>query len=683
MSAGGNSLLSLLLSLLLSITETFPSNQVARAEFLQELLSAGIEVGKATKLRRWLEGRMGLPLLSDDHLLRQYLGPLKVLEVNTLIAEFKDEFVGVYHDGTTYLGEAFCIILRCVKKDFSTVLRLVKLAFLGGSINNTQISAILMDTICQHMRVNTSNVLAFMHDSASANLLSYNDKLKHVFMYSNDNTCMPHTDNHVGEAFATLVLDEYMHLYNMAVSKKTSASLRLFAQITGKMPKQAGATRWWSSNDVQELSLLPNLLNGNLRKWAETMIEDGICPSIAPKMLTFLDHKGKVNRLTIELITVVHLGKHLKAGGTALEGDGFEYLTAYDTLIGMGDHLKSSMSSLELMSELVQVVEANGGTADASLFCERNRVRVSSAAEILRSLTNIQGVMVSINSDWWDWDGEEPPQVRYMGRIVKWHSKDQGSEQLIIAWEIGMIAGIMQQGYAPSEKADLSKASVRGGKALTESQYSFQLEPYENGAPAPTLLQQEVPVSDASPFLLTDPDFSKMDVVKAYAHTIVAPAIDYWIKTIDVKKGDEVAHFKEARTFNPLHVMVNKISVADIDNLNLFRLSEHPQIGTHIQGMKSEINTYHVLVQSIKSLDERKDVKGKDTFSLPEWWRCNSGNLPHFAFVLRSLLTNAPNSCPPERLFSMFNATFGEDQKRAFGDYLELAMQSQYNKRNL
>ena len=38
---------------------------------------------------------MGIPLLSNDHLLRQYLGPLKVLEVNTLIAEFKDEFVGI------------------------------------------------------------------------------------------------------------------------------------------------------------------------------------------------------------------------------------------------------------------------------------------------------------------------------------------------------------------------------------------------------------------------------------------------------------------------------------------------------------------------------------------------------------------------------------------------------------
>ena len=62
--------------------------------------------------------------------------------------------------------------------------------------------------------------------------------------------------------------------------------------------------------------------------------------------------------------------------------------------------------------------------------------------------------------------------------------------------------------------------------------------------------------------------------------------------------------------FNPLHVVGVKISLVDIDNLNLFKLSEQPQIGSHIQGMKSEINTYHVMVQSIKSLDERKDANG-------------------------------------------------------------------------
>ncbi len=190
-------------------------------------------------------------------------------------------------------------------------------------------------------------------------------------------------------------------------------------------------------------------------------------------------------------------------------------------------------------------------------------------------------------------------------------------------------------------------------------------------------------MSAAAPFLLTNPDFSKMQVVKAYAHTVVAPAIDYWRMTIDNKKGAEVARFKVARIFNPLHVLGNPISVADIDSLKIFRLSEHPLIRPHIEGMKSELIKYHALVKSIKPLDQRKNAKGKDTFVLSDWWRCNSGELPHFAFVLRAVLTNAPNSCPPERLFSMFNATFGEDQKRSFGDYLELAMQSQYNKRNV
>ena len=46
-----------------------------------------------------------------------------------------------------------------------------------------------------------------------------------------------------------------------------------------------------------------------------------------------------------------------------------------------------------------------------------------------------------------------------------------------------------------------------------------------------------------------------------------------------------------------------------------------------------------------------------------------------------NVLTNALNSCPPD--FSMFNATFGEDQQRSIGDYLELAMQFQYNKRTV
>jgi len=68
--------------------------------------------------------------------------------------------------------------------------------------------------------------------------------------------------------------------------------------------------------------------------------------------------------------------------------------------------------------------------------------------------------------------------------------------------------------------------------------------------------------------------------------------------------------------------------------LKILRLTEHPLIMPHIDGMKSEIRVikYQALVKSIKPLDQRKDAKGKDTFVLSDRWRCNSGDLPHFAF---------------------------------------------------
>ena len=116
-------------------------------EFSQEMLRTVIEVHKVNKIRGWLERHMSVPLLDDNNLVRQYIGPLALLEHNTLLDEFKDDFIEVYHDDTTYMGEVFCIIFRCVKADFTFVLRVVKLVFLAASMNNKQISSLLMDSI--------------------------------------------------------------------------------------------------------------------------------------------------------------------------------------------------------------------------------------------------------------------------------------------------------------------------------------------------------------------------------------------------------------------------------------------------------------------------------------------------------------------------------------------------------
>jgi hypothetical protein len=50
----------------------------------------------------------------------------------------------------------------------------------------------------------------------------------------------------------------------------------------------------------------------------------------------------------------------------------------------------------------------------------------------------------------------------------------------------------------------------------------------------------------ADPFLLAKPDFSKTEVVKAYAYTIVAAAIDYWKETIDSNKGAQLARLLQS-----------------------------------------------------------------------------------------------------------------------------------------
>ena len=74
--------------------------------------------------------------------------------------------------------------------------------------------------------------------------------------------------------------------------------------------------------------------------------------------------------------------------------------------------------------------------------------------------------------------------------------------------------------------------------------------------------------------------------------------------------------------------------------------------------MKNEVMKYQALDGSIKSFEERKDSKGKDTFDLSDWWKSNCATLPEFAYVLRAVLTNSPNSCPLDSLFSIFNTTY-------------------------
>ena len=131
---------------------------------------------------------------------------------------------------------------------------------------------------------------------------------------------------------------------------------------------------------------------------------------------------------------------------------------------------------------------------------------------------------------------------------------------------------------------------------------------------------------------------------------------------------------KAVRIFNPLHVLDNKISESNIDGLKIFKFYEYPEICAQIEVMKTEFIRYQSLTDSTKSFEEQKNRQGKDAFDLSDWWKSNCVTLPGFTYVLCTVLTNSPNSCPSESLFNIFNETYNDDQKKSHTDYIQLSI---------
>ena len=142
-----------------------------------------------------------------------------------------------------------------------------------------------------------------------------------------------------------------------------------------------------------------------------------------------------------------------------------------------------------------------------------------------------------------------------------------------------------------------------------------------------------------------------------------------------------------ATIFDPLYVKANALTTGMVDGLCAFRFSIAKSAAKKIliSKMKNEVAKYNALVKEMPPLSAREvtDKKGNRVgkFDIKEWWLEAKLELPATFQLLHAVLTHAPNSVPPERVFSLLGNTFDFEQRHTYASYMKCSIQLQFNNR--
>ncbi len=137
-----------------------------------------------------------------------------------------------------------------------------------------------------------------------------------------------------------------------------------------------------------------------------------------------------------------------------------------------------------------------------------------------------------------------------------------------------------------------------------------------------------------------------------YALSCVQPGLQYFLDRKGSSMEEPLACFKPARFFTPSKVHEIRPSALDLDALLCF-----PFLRSSLSDLKSELPAY---------LAASEDVS--PDFCPLEFWRRHKDSLPSWASAVCKVILVQPAS---ERVFSILNQSFGEQQALSLQDYIE------------
>lgn len=100
-----------------------------------------------------------------------------------------------------------------------------------------------------------------------------------------------------------------------------------------------------------------------------------------------------------------------------------------------------------------------------------------------------------------------------------------------------------------------------------------------------------------------------------------------------------------------------------------------------MDGLKRELPAY--LTSAAQAPDFNKSDVDAYTNNLLKWWRVNGASFPTWATAARIAFAISPNSASCERVFSLLENMYGDDQMSSLADQLRSALMLAYNKRRV
>ena len=108
-------------------------------------------------------------------------------------------------------------------------------------------------------------------------------------------------------------------------------------------------------------------------------------------------------------------------------------------------------------------------------------------------------------------------------------------------------------------------------------------------------------------------------------------------------------------------------------------------VSQKLANQKPGISTQQLVTYAKKCIQPglyiSKCANTDENFCVVKWWQKNSTDVPSWASAAKKVLLVQPSSAASERVFSLLNNSFHDQQDLSLQDYIEASLMLQYNYR--